>query len=101
MIKNIILGALFFIPFMGLNANAADVDAGKAKAVVCAACHGINGIATNPMWPNLAGQNEIYLLKQIKAFRDGERKDPSMSPMVAGLSDDDAANLAAYFASLK
>jgi cytochrome c553 len=53
------------------------------------------------LWPNLAGQQEMYLAKQIKAFRDGERKDPSMSPMVAGLTDADIDNLAAYFASQK
>lgn len=99
--KFITLGFILATNIISFQALSADVEAGKAKAVVCAACHGINGIATNPMWPNLAGQNEIYLLKQIKNFRDGVRKDPSMAPMVAGLSDEDAANLAAYFASLK
>lgn len=89
------------INMAAFHCQAADIDAGKVKAAVCAACHGINGMAVNPMWPNLAGQNEIYLLNQIKAFRDGKRQDPSMSPMAAGLSDEDAANLAAYFASLK
>ncbi len=79
---------------------AGDAAAGKAKAAVCAGCHGPNGISANPMWPNLAGQKEAYLAKQIKAFRDGQRKDPSMSPMVAGLTDADIENLAAYFASL-
>ena len=93
-----IISITFLISF---NSFAADIAAGKAKAVTCAACHGIDGKATNPIWPNLAGQNEPYLLNQIKAFRDGKRKDPSMSPMVAGLTDEDAANLAAYFASLK
>ncbi len=99
--KLITLGFILATNITSFQVLSADVAAGKTKAVVCAACHGINGIATNPMWPNLAGQNEIYLLKQIKDFRDGVRKDPSMSPMVAGLSDEDAANLAAYFASLK
>lgn len=80
---------------------AADAAAGKEKAALCAACHGPDGHATNPIWPNLAGQNDAYLAKQIKDFRDGVRKDASMSPMVAGLTDDDVANLAAYFASLK
>jgi cytochrome c553 len=80
---------------------AGDAAAGKAKAAVCAGCHGIEGISSNTLWPNLAGQQEGYLVKQIKAFRDGERKDPMMAPMVAGLSDDDIANLSAYYASLK
>lgn len=76
-----------------------DVEAGKAKAAICAACHGATGTSINPMWPNLAGQHEQYLAKQIKAFRDGIRKDPMMAPMVASLSDADIANLAAYYAA--
>lgn len=83
-----------------LAANAADIEAGKAKSAVCAACHGQNGIGITPIYPNLAGQKEQYLLNQIKAFRDGARNDATMKPMVAPLTDEDAANLAAYFASL-
>jgi cytochrome c553 len=79
---------------------AADIDAGKAKAAVCAACHGANGISVIPDYPNLAGQKVRYLEASIKAYRDGERKNPIMSPMAAGLSDADVANIAAYFASL-
>ena len=78
-----------------------DVAAGKARAAACAGCHGANGISSNPLWPNLAGQQEAYLAKQIKAFRDGVRNDPMMSSMVKGLSDGDAANLAAYYCNLK
>jgi len=92
----ILISALFSLPAM-----AADIEAGKAKAVVCAACHGANGISAAPIWPNLAGQKEAYLVKQIKAFKSGERKDPSMAPMVAGLTDADIENLAAYFANMK
>lgn len=80
---------------------AGDAAAGKAKAATCAGCHGAAGISANPMWPNLAGQKEAYLAKQMKAFRDGIRKDPVMAPMAKPLSDADIANLAAYFASLK
>lgn len=78
---------------------AADIDAGKAKSVTCVACHGPAGVSVNPLWPNLAGQHEAYLAKQIKAFRDGVRNDPLMTPMVAALTDDDIANLAAYYAA--
>ena len=78
---------------------AADAAAGQAKSALCAACHGPAGNSTNPLWPNLAGQKEQYLAKQIKAFRDGTRKDATMAPMVAALSDDDIANLAAYYAA--
>ncbi|MFB3100844.1 MAG: cytochrome c [Gammaproteobacteria bacterium] len=86
---------------MPLSSHAAgDVAAGKAKAAPCAACHGAEGISPTDIWPNLAGQKMGYLIKQLKAFRDGDRKDPVMSPMATGLSDDDIANLAAYYSSL-
>ena len=78
---------------------AGDAEAGKAKSGACAACHGANGISANPIWPNLAGQKDQYLIAQMKAFRDGARKNPMMSPMVAGLSDADIENLAAYYSS--
>jgi len=79
---------------------AGDAAAGKAKSAICAACHGAEGISTNDLWPNLAGQKPGYLAKQMKAFRDGDRKDPMMSPMAATLTDEDIANLTAYFSSL-
>jgi cytochrome c553 len=80
---------------------AGDAETGKAKSAVCAACHGANGISPAPIWPNLAGQKEAYLVKQIKAFKNGERTDPTMAPMVAALTDADIDDLAAYYASLK
>ena len=79
---------------------AGDAAAGKAKSATCAGCHGADGISQNDLWPNLAGQKEGYLVAQLKAFRAGERQNPMMSPMAAPLSDDDIANLAAYFSSL-
>lgn len=85
----------------GFAQAAGDAAAGKAKSAVCAGCHGANGISANPLWPNLAGQKDAYLVKQIKAFRDGTRSDPMMSPMAKPLSDADIDNLAAYFSSLK
>ena len=81
-------------------ALAGDIEAGKAKAAVCAACHGVAGISNAPIWPNLAGQKEQYLIDQIKAFRDGKRQNASMQPMVANLTDTDIENLAAYYSSL-
>jgi len=80
---------------------AGDAAAGKARAAACASCHGANGISANPLWPNLAGQKDAYIVKQLKAFRDGVRSDPMMSPMAKPLSDADIDNLAAYFSSLK
>ncbi len=81
-------------------AQEGDADAGRDKATACAACHGPNGISANPLWPNLAGQQEAYLAKQIRDFRDGVREDISMQPFVAQLSEQDIADLAAWFASL-
>jgi len=86
--------------FFSISAQAADPEAGKARAAACQACHGAEGISPNPLWPNLAGQQDQYLIAQMKAFRDGTRKNPMMSPMAAPLSDEDIENLAAYYASL-
>lgn len=92
--------AVLTILIFSLPAVAGDAAAGKAKAMLCMACHGAAGISPSDLWPNLAGQKEGYLVKQIKAFRDGGRIDPMMAPMVAPLSDTDIENLAAYFSSL-
>lgn len=79
---------------------AGDAEKGKAKSATCAACHGANGISMIPNYPNLAGQKELYLVEQLKAFRDGIRKNPVMAPMAANLSDDDIADLAAFYSKL-
>ncbi len=79
--------------------HAGDAVAGKQKAVVCSACHGIDGNSINPLWPKLAGQHAAYLAKQMKAFRSGERKDPVMAPMAMPLNDTDIDDLAAFYAS--
>lgn len=76
-----------------------NAEAGKEKSAVCAACHGPDGNSLAPLWPKLAGQHEKYLLQQIQAFKVGTRSEPTMSPMAAPLSDQDMADLAAYFAT--
>lgn len=81
-------------------AHAADIAAGKAKAAMCAGCHGGAGISPTPIWPNLAGQKEQYLVQQLKMFRSGERKNSQMSPMAMALTDEDIINISAYYASL-
>ena len=82
-------------------AQAADVEAGKAKvAAVCAACHGVNGVSVSDTIPNLAAQRAGYLEAQLKALKDGTRKNPVMNAMAAQLTPTDIANVAAYFASL-
>lgn len=82
-------------------AFAADIEAGKSKvAAVCAACHGAAGVSVSDAIPNLAAQRAAYLENQLKALKDGTRKNPIMNAMAAQLSADDIANVAAYFASL-
>lgn len=81
-------------------ASAGDIAAGKAKATNCVGCHGADGKALNPIYPNLAGQNVDYIVKQLKAFKDGSRQDPIMVTMVTSLSEADMANVAAFFNSL-
>ena len=80
---------------------AGDAVAGKAKSATCAACHGTNGISNNPLWPNLAGQKQAYLVSALEMYRDGRRQNVMMSGMAKNLSDADIANLAAYYANLK
>lgn len=93
--------ALAATVMMASPAFAGDAAAGKAKSMMCSACHGTAGISAVPMYPNLAGQKEAYTAKQLKDFKSGKRNDPTMKGMVAALSDADIANLAAYYASLK
>jgi cytochrome c553 len=81
---------------------AGNVEAGKAKAATCAACHGEAGAKPiMPIYPILAGQHADYLAKAIKDYKSGTRKDPVMAGMAATLSDQDIADLSAYFASQK
>jgi len=90
--------ALFAAP----SVLAGDAEAGKAKAnTVCAACHGANGISSIPNYPNLKGQKEAYLKKAMTDFKTGARNDPTMSAMATPLTDEDIANLAAYYSSLE
>ncbi|WP_273205505.1 c-type cytochrome [Marinobacter subterrani] len=98
-----VAGILAFGAALPAVASAADLAAGKAKAAVCAACHGANGIAQIPTYPNLAGQNEQYLVLALKAYKNKQRTGGQaviMQGQAAALSDEDIANLAAYFASL-
>jgi cytochrome c553 len=77
-----------------------DTRAGLAKSAVCAACHGPQGVAIAPNFPNLAGQSATYLYVQLKTLKNGQRSDPIMSGQAATLSDADMRNLATYYASL-
>jgi len=80
---------------------AGDVAAGKVKALfVCSECHGMKGVSVIANFPNLAGQKEMYLTLQLKAFRAGRRKNLEMNLIAKQLSDADIANVTAYFAGL-
>ncbi|TLU73577.1 c-type cytochrome [Lichenicoccus roseus] len=85
---------------VGVQAEAADIAAGKTLAVRCSACHGPAGIAVTPDAPNLAGQNEAYLSAQLTAFHTGARQNEMMSMMAKPLTDAQIADLAAYYHSL-
>ncbi|MDH5445165.1 MAG: cytochrome c4 [Gammaproteobacteria bacterium] len=77
---------------------AGNASAGEKKAGVCAGCHGPAGNSTNPSWPKLAGQGAGYIAKQLADFKSGARKDPIMMGQAAALSDQDMADLGAYYA---
>jgi len=97
------VGAAFCLAVLcaSMPAAAADAAAGKEKAEMCAVCHGLDGIARQPDAAHIAGENAIYLTRQLKAFRSGERKHEQMSIIAEGLSDEDIADLAAWYSSLK
>ena len=87
---------------VSFNALAADPAAGEAKAALCVACHGPAGNSANPEWPKLAGQHAKYTAKQVRDFMAGvTRSNELMAPMIAGLSDQDIENIAAYYALQK
>ena len=80
---------------------AGDAGLGRAKAAGCAACHGEDGNSVSPEWPKLAGQGEAYIIKQLTNFKSGARQNAIMNGMAAALSEQDMADVAAFFASQK
>ena len=86
------------VPAVGVASK--DVGAGKARASACAACHGANGVSSNPAWPSLAGQHRDYLVTTLAAYKSGARKNDMMAGIAKGLSDADVQALAAYYAGL-
>jgi len=102
-VNSILFICLIFITILALDAfgQTGDAEAGKSRSVVCAVCHGADGNSSNPVWPNLAGQHVQYLIKSMKDYRDGKRDDPQMNAMVQNLSNQDIADLAAYYSSQK
>ncbi len=82
-------------------AYAGDARAGRQKLTTCQGCHGLDGLSKNPEAPNLAGQVEGYLAKSLEAYRSGERKNESMNIVAKELSDEDIADVSAYYASIQ
>jgi cytochrome c553 len=102
--KKIITGFILSITlFSLLSVAAGDAKRGQLASAACAACHGSDGNSPSPEWPNLAGQSEKYIARQLQEFRkgpDGNRFNPIMYGLVAELSDQQIADLAAYYATL-
>ena len=89
------LSMLVSLPVLAIG----DADAGQGKAAICAACHGVDGNSVVPNWPKIAGQHATYMERQIALIQDGSRPVPEMVAIVASLSEQDMADLAAYFSS--
>ena len=81
--------------------SAGDVKAGRAKALMCQACHGLDGLSKTPDAPNIAGQTEPYIVAQLQAYKSGARKNDAMSVVAPSLSDNDIEDLAAYFSAIE
>ncbi len=98
--------ALAVVPLLALAllapraGRAGDVRKGRAKAAACNVCHGPAGLSQVPDAPHLAGQPEPYLAEQLRAYRSGKRVHPAMSLVTKGLSDEDIADLAAWFSAI-
>lgn len=92
---------LTIIGLTGLEAHAqtGSIEAGQTKSVTCSACHGADGNSVTPMWPSLAGQSAPYIVRQLQAFRNGQRTDAGMRGFASTLSDQDMLDIAAYYAA--
>ncbi|HVN41236.1 MAG TPA: c-type cytochrome [Steroidobacteraceae bacterium] len=98
-----LLATVAMVALLGWNGTAlaaGNKEAGQAKAATCGACHGLDGNSiANPEWPNLAGQGEAYIVRQLKGFRANLRQNQLMSPMALTVTDQDSEDVAAYFSS--
>ncbi|UOA09765.1 cytochrome c [Methylobacter sp. S3L5C] len=93
--------ALAFTSTSGILHAESSISAGKEKAAACVSCHGDNGNSMVSTFPKLAQQHSSYLIKQLQAFKTGTRKNPMMSAIAMGLTDEDMINIAAYYAIQK
>ncbi len=99
--NKLIVSLLLTLGITGLAHAAGDAVAGQAKVAVCGACHNPDGNSVAPSFPKLAGQGERYLTKQLHDIKSGKRTVPEMTGLLTNLSDQDMADIAAYFSSQK
>jgi len=99
--KLLLITSIASLAMLGPAHAAGDVEAGKTKSAMCAACHGPDGNSAAPNFPKLAGQHADYVAKQLKEFKSGERTDATMNGMAAALSEQDMADIAAFYAAQK
>lgn len=97
--NKVLVSLLLTLGITGLAHAAGNAEAGQGKVVVCGACHGADGNSAAPNFPKLAGQGERYLLKQLKDIKSGARPVVEMTGLLDNLSDEDLADISAYFAS--
>jgi cytochrome c553 len=98
---SLVLVGIMGVAMAGTTQAGGDAEAGKAKSAVCAACHGADGNSAAGMFPKLAGQGEPYFIKQLADMKSGKRNVPQMTAFLATLTEQDYADLAAYYAGQK
>ncbi len=79
--------------------NGGDPVLGAEKAATCTACHGESGVSLQAMWPNLAGQHEDYIAETLRQYKRGDRQDPVMAGLVLALTEEDIADISAFYAT--
>ena len=97
--NKLLVSLMLTLGVTGFAQAAGDAAAGQTKVAVCAACHGADGNSAAPNFPKLAGQGERYLLKQLQDIKSGDRQVIEMTGILTNLSDQDMADIAAYYAS--
>ena len=99
--KKLVVCLVIGLGWMSFSYAGGNAEAGQGKAAVCGGCHGVDGNSMIPSFPKLAGQGELYLTKQLIDIRDGARSVPQMSGILTGRTDQDLADLAAYYSAQK
>ena len=100
LLKIAFLYSLFHSTFTLANTDISTEEEIDKNAQICSGCHGVKGKSAIPSYPHLAGQNKVYIEAQLKAFRDGNRNSPIMSPMAKNLTDDEIISLADYYSKI-